>query len=340
MKKELQMAAERARAEGDMELNNAPSSEWASRFSTSEAAGRALYNSFSDKELLELLRVRTNELGHVPAQKEVFWAYRGYIRMRFNKWPYALKKAGLSTMAGSGGMTVENMHRREKRYEELMDLVRKKAAELGRPPHMFEMQDLQRELSGWFTTWAEVLDAAGVERHCHKAERLYRVKSFTHEEACLLQELRGLAERLGRAPLRGEVPEEVRRALNRRCGTWRNTLYQIGLEPVAKVSPFENTYLNKGKEQQRKPREILENSLYKLVDADAETADMLKELEALAKRLGRPPIKREVNPRVYSCLLKKCSTYRNMLYQIGMEPLNKAEAARIDAQWSKNKQNK
>lgn len=330
-KTKLKEAAEEAARANDPELGSEPGSELSRSFSTGEAAGRAFYKSLSDEDLVEMLKEETRRLGHVPAQKEVFWIYRNYLRMRFDKWPYALKKAGLSTKAGKGGMTVEKMEERSRRYEELMDMIRAKAKELGRPPHMFEMEDILKELKGWFMTWAEVLDAAGIDRNWQKKEVLYKVKQFTPEEEELLRELRALAKRLGRAPLRNEVSDELRRKLNRRCGTWRNTLYQIGLEPIAKISPFGNTYLARGREQQKKHKDILENSLYKLVDPDKQTLEMLKEVKAIAEELGRPPIKSEIPSRTYSCLIKKCSTYRNLLYQVGLTPLDKSATVQVQA---------
>ena len=57
--------------------------------------GRKLYASFSDEELLDILRRTAAELGHVPSQKEVFCVYRSYIRRRFTNWPTACRAANL-----------------------------------------------------------------------------------------------------------------------------------------------------------------------------------------------------------------------------------------------------
>ncbi len=58
-------------------------------------SGAALYASFTDEELLGMLRTAAAELGHVPSQKEIFCVYRAYIRRRFRNWPGALRAAGL-----------------------------------------------------------------------------------------------------------------------------------------------------------------------------------------------------------------------------------------------------
>jgi hypothetical protein len=57
--------------------------------------GRRLYESYTDEELLDILRKAAAELGRPPTQKEVFCVYRAFIRRRFVNWPAALRAAGL-----------------------------------------------------------------------------------------------------------------------------------------------------------------------------------------------------------------------------------------------------
>lgn len=57
--------------------------------------GKLLYQSFSDEELLDIIRQETAVLGRIPAQREVFCVYREYIRRRFGNWIKALRAAGL-----------------------------------------------------------------------------------------------------------------------------------------------------------------------------------------------------------------------------------------------------
>jgi hypothetical protein len=59
------------------------------------AGGRRLYRSFSDEELLDIIRQEAALLGRVPAQREIFCVYRDYIRRRFGNWVNALRAAGL-----------------------------------------------------------------------------------------------------------------------------------------------------------------------------------------------------------------------------------------------------
>jgi len=53
------------------------------------------FDALSDEEVLELLKKRSRELGHIPSQKEIYPPYRYLIRARFKNWPNALRKAGL-----------------------------------------------------------------------------------------------------------------------------------------------------------------------------------------------------------------------------------------------------
>lgn len=57
--------------------------------------GKRLYSSFSDDELLELLRQAAARMKHPPTQRDIFCVYRSYIRRRFTNWPTALRAAGL-----------------------------------------------------------------------------------------------------------------------------------------------------------------------------------------------------------------------------------------------------
>jgi len=59
-----------------------------------EAGGR-LCDSFTDEELLDILRKAAAEQGRAHAQKEVFCVCKSYIRRRFTNWPTALRAAGL-----------------------------------------------------------------------------------------------------------------------------------------------------------------------------------------------------------------------------------------------------
>ena len=64
------------------------------RYGLDGPQGRQPYESCSDGELLALLRERAEALGRSPAQNEVHWTCRTYLRARFKNWPGALRAAG------------------------------------------------------------------------------------------------------------------------------------------------------------------------------------------------------------------------------------------------------
>ena len=94
LREQLQRDAEKAKAEPEDDLRT----DWLDPARWSKymgEAGCALYKSFSDEELLNIIRRENETLGHVPAQKEVFCVYRDYIRRRYGNWVKALRAAGL-----------------------------------------------------------------------------------------------------------------------------------------------------------------------------------------------------------------------------------------------------
>lgn len=61
----------------------------------SSGIGKAVYASYSDEELLAALQRTAEGLGRAPAQHEVFFLYRVYLKTRFRTWPAALRAAGM-----------------------------------------------------------------------------------------------------------------------------------------------------------------------------------------------------------------------------------------------------
>lgn len=295
-----------------------------------QGKGKLVYQSFSDEELCEILKNLTREKGHVPAQKELHWLYRVYIKRRFGNWPKALLAAGLSKKAGKCGDTYEKIKIKKQLEKNMLDEVRQKANELGRPPHMHEMEDVAEKFKSKFSTWAELLEAAGIDTKWKNWEPVYKVEILSNEDMSLLKNIYDMADELGRPPMRREVSSEIRQKLKKSCGTWRNILYQVGLEPIQKIKPFSITYLDGRRNVKLKHNEILEGSLFKLVNPSGETAKCLKILKQKSDKLGRPLIKDEIPTLIYDNLIKQCVNYRNILYQVGLEPLEKSRQKEIE----------
>lgn len=287
------------------------------RYAIDTTEGAQLYTSFSDDELLELLRKVAQQLGRSPAQSEVHWILRSYLKSRFKNWPGALRMAGLSRAAGRGGITAEQISQKCEEHQRMLDQVRNMAKQLGRIPHPSELPEVCQKLKKHYRTWNEVLTAACVEQivtaHLKK-------EVLTEDELRMLQELGTLSEKLNRAPLRGEVEQRLREALIRRFGSWRNVLYQIDLEPVRRITPFVNAPLQRGKEKRRAThRQELYDCHYRLLKLEPQTKQDLKLVQQLSQQLGRCPNRKEVPPEVRRRLQEACGSWSNALFQLGLQ---------------------
>ena len=252
------------------ETESEASEEELDEYSLQTAAGKLLYESFTDEELLNVVRKTAEQLGHSPAQREVFWVYRCYLKRRFEKWPYALQKAGLSKAAGRGGTSMARMEAERKHHRELLE----RGIQLGRIPHPKDFQDELGDLAKYYQTWNQVLTAAGI----HWEDTVHPIGDLEPEYRAMLEELLEQARALGRAPLRSEVEEPLRKKLIARCGSWRNTLYQIGLEPVAHITPFSGTVLSNTNKGTKRHRTVLHECYYKVLNLDERAKRELEEV--------------------------------------------------------------
>ena len=85
----------------------------------------ALCASFSDEELLSILRETAGRLGRNPSKKEVFCVYRVFLIERFGNWPKALVAAGLKRprrerREANRLRDLEAMRRKEERRQALL----------------------------------------------------------------------------------------------------------------------------------------------------------------------------------------------------------------------------
>lgn len=280
--------------------------------------GAELCAAFTDEELLGLLRETAERLGHSPAQGEVHWLLKDYLRSRFRNWPGALRAAGLSRAAGQGGLPLERAAQKEREVQQLLDQVAAAARALGRLPHPSDLPEVGDRLSKRYRTWSQVLAAAGADQAV--AAGLRKFDDLSPADRGQLDRLEAVARGLNRAPLRSEVDPELRSALVRRFGSWRNALYQIGLEPVQRITPFVNAPLTRGQDRARAAhRGDLYDCHYRLLRPDRETAADLAFLRQLADRLGRPPRRREVPPEIRRRLQEACGSWSNALFQLGLE---------------------
>lgn len=260
----LNELAKKAAEEGKLEFNQEDKgqAEVMELYKIKAPVGSQVYASLTDQDLCDHIMERSRELDHVPSQKEVYFIYLLYIRQRFGNWPKALKQAVGTKRAGKAGQSFEDVKKNEAAIEEALKDISKRGEALRRPPHMKEMEKYVKLLSSKFDTWAQVLDAAGLGEEWQRTRMLFPVENLTEEEREILEHVKAKAGELGRPPLRrdlDQVSRDILEDLKEKCITWRNLLYQVGLEPVVKKKPFSDTYLDprkgSGGKKRKKHRE-------------------------------------------------------------------------------------
>ena len=291
------------------------------QFSLRSKSGQQFYRTVKDEELLFILRRAAEKLGHSPAQKEVLNIFRDYIKRRFEKWPYALTKAGLAKGAGSGGKTVAESRKENLQKKKLLEELRKKSAEIGYVPHPNQFPELRDGLRQYFRFWGDAIQAAEIQPWEIGEESLYKINDLEPEYAELLDEVKSVSQKLGRAPLHHEINEAGRQKLLERCGSWRNVLYQIGLEPALCIRPFSNSRLNYQKNAgHRYHSHNLNNYCYKVLNLNHETDRDLEHLKKMIQRTGKIPDKNSVPEQMRKRLTTACGSWQNVLWQIDIKP--------------------
>lgn len=162
-----------------------------------------------------------------------------------------------------------------------------------------------------------------VALHIHWEDTVHPIGDLEPEYRAMLEKLLEQARALGRAPLRSEVEEALRKKLIARCGSWRNTLYQIGLEPVAHITPFSGTVLSNTNKGTKRHRTVLHECYYKVLNLDERAKRELEEVRRLAEKLGRPPKRKEAPEALRKDLQKWCGSWSNTLFQLGLQPEKK-----------------
>ncbi len=289
-------------------------------FALSTDSGKQVYGAFTDEALLLYLKQFAEERNHAPSQKEIFWVMRDYIKQRFQKWPYALKAAGLSASAGKGGTSMETVLEKETRRQQLLASVREKAVELGKIPHPKDMPEVREALKPYYDNWGSVIAAAEIDEKLLK-DTVFDIDDLEEEYLVILQEIKAYAYAIGRSPIHGEIDAGKKAALIERCGSWRNALYQIGLEPVQRIKPFCGNYIDYRREDnQQRHSDRLHDCFYKVLNLSQGDLKDLQTIAEIRKTLGRIPTKKDVPRELRLRLQAVCGTWTNVLYQIGIEP--------------------
>ena len=218
---------------------------------------------YTSEELLEIIRNRAEELGRPPFITEM-GDYHSAIYRFFGSWSKAVELAGLplETKVYTG--------------EELLEIIRNRAEELGRAPTFEEMGDYRFRILYRFKQYKTALKLAGMGAESFP--------SYTDEE--LLEVLKGKADELGRAPLTTELPQSD--TIAERFGGWNSALTKIGLDSTHKITTL---------------------------------SDWVEIAEAKAKELGRTLTPADFEN--YLEILLAAGSWNNLLRKAGLEELSK-----------------
>lgn len=282
--------------------------------------GRAICESYPKEDLTLVLKGYADELGHAPAQHEVFPLYRAYIKRRFGTWPAALREAGLRH-----GL---NPCRREIAWEQLLreepeigiSLVKlaERMRTLGHPPVRKEIPDgdlLKQRFGEWnlALSAAESLDI-WLEEH---------PTPLIPAGAAELSRLTALAEKIGRTPLNMEASEEDRVALRLGYGSWNEALHAAGLAPLSSEEA------ERARWEYRQRSRAGSCALYRVKTPTQRQRALLDELRALCDQYGRAPLRDETPRRLRDELVREFSSWRNALFQLREAPVSTEEERRI-----------
>lgn len=302
----------------DEELAAASKAKW-KLYSLSGPLGKILYDDFTDEELLKVLKDSATLLNHSPSQKEINWVLKDYIKLRFGKWPYALKQAGLAKGAGSGGMTYQKIMSKKAEKEQVLKELRDVSLEMGHIPHPRQVPELKKEIKKFYSSWGEALRAAGIDPLSLTDKSVYKIYDLEDVYIELLEEVRETAFELGRAPMHTEIVDEIKKPLLKRCGSWRNVLFQIDLEPVVRRKPFEKAFLDYRKEGNRKHHSnSLHDCYFKILNPSDEIESYLRYIRKTYDDTGVILDKAEIDSDMRKALISRCSSWANVLFQVDL----------------------
>ena len=105
--------------------------------------------SYDADDLLMAIKIKAKKLGRTPHRREL--SQGTFIVIKFGSWNKAIEKAGLPALESCDGLT----------DDEMLDIVRAKAEEIGRSPYQHELaQGIDIGLR--FGGWNRALELAGV----------------------------------------------------------------------------------------------------------------------------------------------------------------------------------
>ncbi|MCY9186657.1 homing endonuclease associated repeat-containing protein [Bacillus halotolerans] len=278
---------------------------------------RGKEKTYTREDLVDILRRKAEELERTPKFKEV--SQRTVIVKHFGSFNKGLKAAGLKP----------NRKRSKNEYtkEELIEILQKRAKELGRTPKVKEVTQIG-SIVKHFGGFNKGLEAAGLKI-------LQSKKQYTKEE--LIAILQQKAKGLGRTPKAKEI-KQYKSILNL-FGSYKKALEAAGLIKNKKYTEKEliSILQKRYKELGRIPK-AKEVSGYQIIlnhfgsfNAGLKAAgltpntkkkytedELISELQKKAKELGRTPKMREIG--IAQTYINRFGSFNKALKAAGLTP--------------------
>lgn len=127
----------------------------------SSSLGMAVYSSYSDRDLLDVLRDTASRIGRAPTQDEIFFLYRTYLKARFGTWPAALRAAGMRRLPTPDLIMPDwvQVMAEEPEICSALETVAHHRHRLGYPPRKRDVPQA-KTLCERFRSWENVIAAA------------------------------------------------------------------------------------------------------------------------------------------------------------------------------------
>ncbi|UNL92004.1 hypothetical protein IE382_23005 (plasmid) [Bacillus subtilis] len=291
-------------------------------------------NPYTKEELIEILQQKAKELGRSPMQKEI--KQFDAVKRHFGNLNNALMAAGLTPnkrgrkgLIAAGLINKKEGKARKYTKEDLINILQRKADELGRTPKVKEVEQVG-SIVKYFGSFNEGLKAAGLKIRQSK-------KPYTKEELIVI--LQQKAKELGRAPKESEISQKS--SIYRHFGSFKKGLKAAGLASNQNkryteeelIAILQQRYKELGRPPKRKEVNQASTirkyfgSFNKGLEAAGLASNQNKRytkeeliaiLQQRYKELGRTPKTKEITQ--YKPILKHFGSYNKALEAAGLTP--------------------
>lgn len=186
--------------------------------------------------------------------------------------------------------------------ELLLDILRQRGETLGYSPGQKEVFWVWRSyIKKRFQKWPYALCAAGLSKAAGRGGKpIAQVRMEEEEYRIFLEKVRLRAKELCRIPHPQEIPR----------GHGQIEDYSVRWNKVLKDAGIDSEFFYR-------------NAVFKVDGLEEDLKKKLEQIKKIAADLHRPPLKSELPEGFVGPLIKKMGSYRNVLYQIDLEPIEK-----------------